>query len=199
MKKSVVFNGIIVGEYESTGNLDEELSAVRSYLKEKGLWKPVSVNDSMFGQANAFAQTANLLYRRDFSRSPYKAPSMGPLVVNAVFSIEIYLKTIHEAYGNLRRGHHLLKLYDHLKDEPKNIILSAASDVRPRYKLSDDVTILTCLKDLNHAFEKWRYLYEHERLTVEIHSVRFGMNTLFEATSRVRERRSQTSAAPDGR
>jgi hypothetical protein len=199
MKKTIVFNGIIVGEYESTGSLDEDISAVRSYLKQKGLWKPVSVDDSMFGQANTFAQTAILLYRRDFSKSPYKASTMGPLVVNAVFSIEIYLKSIHEAYGNLPRGHDLLRLYDKLKEEPKNIILSAASDVRPRYKLSDDVTILTCLKKLKDAFEKWRYLYEHERLTVEIQSIRFGMNTLFEASCRVRERRSQPSAAPDRR
>ena len=116
---------------------------------------------------------------------------MGPLIVNAVFSIEIYLKTIHEAYGKIPRGHMLLKLYDQLKDELKQIILSAAGDVRPRYKLSENVTILTCLKELNHAFEKWRYLYEHERLSAEIQSIRFGMNTLFEATCRVREKRSQ--------
>jgi len=196
MKKDILLNGIIVGNYESTGKIDEDISAIRSYLKEKGLWKPVSVNDSMFGQANAFAQTANLLYRRDLSKSPYKASGMGPFVVNAVFSIEIYLKTIHDAYGNLLRGHDLLKLYDRLKKEPRNIILSAAKDVQPRYKMNDDVTIISCLTDLNHAFEKWRYLYEHERLSVDVQSIRFGMHTLFEASCRVREKCSQPSAAP---
>jgi hypothetical protein len=151
----------------------------------------------MFGQANAFAQTANLLYQRDLRKSPYKGSSMAPFVVNAAFSIEFYLKTIHEAFGNVLRGHGVFKLYNQLTEEPRGIILSAATDVRPRYKLSEEMTIVSCIKDLNRAFENWRYLYEHERLLTEIQSIRFTMHTLFEASCRVRESSSQPSAAPD--
>jgi HEPN domain-containing protein len=116
---------------------------------------------------------------------------VAPFVVNAAFSIEIYLKTIHEAFGNLLRGHDLYKLYDQLSEEPRDMIVSAANDVRPRYKLSGGMTIVSCIKDLNRAFENWRYLYEHERLSTEVQSIRFTMHTLFEASCRVRERRSK--------
>jgi len=92
VKKEVILNGIVVGEVEATGDNEKDLQAVRAFLKEKGLHQEVSENDAMHGQANSFAETANNIYKKDLRRSPYKGSSSAPFVVNATFSIEIYLK-----------------------------------------------------------------------------------------------------------
>ena len=187
MKKKILLNGIIVGEHESSGNYDEDILAVRSYLQTKGLWKNVSANDSMFSQANSFAETANVLYEKGLRKSPYNGSIVAPFIVNAAFSVEIYLKTILEAFGNPSRVHDLKRLFKSLNEEARAIVRTSADDVRARYKLEEDVTIETCIRDLGHAFVKWRYRYEHEKLSTEVQSIRFTMNTLFEATHRVRE------------
>lgn len=187
MKKQILLNGVIVGEYESTGNVEEDMQASRTYLQEKGLWKEVSINDSMFGQANAFAETANLLYRKDLAKSPYKGSTISPFVVNACFSIEIYLKTIHQAYGQSITGHDLYKLFKELSDEAREIVEAAARDVRHRYSVGEKTTIETCLSDLSAAFINWRYIYEHRKLSTDFQSIRYAMHTLFEAARRVRE------------
>ena len=59
------------------------------------------------GQANAFAEVSNGLYKRDLKNPPFKGSSVPTFEVNASFSIELYLKTIHDVYGNKIRGHHL--------------------------------------------------------------------------------------------
>ncbi|MFL6621566.1 MAG: hypothetical protein ACJ8NR_02955, partial [Sulfurifustis sp.] len=68
-------------------------------------------------------------------RSPFKGSSVSPFIVNAVLSIELYLKAIHSAYGKEIRGHHLENLYQQLPDEAKKIVGASAADIRPRYKL----------------------------------------------------------------
>ena len=181
-RKQIVLNGIVVGEHDSTGNYDEDIIAIRAYLKERGLWNEVSVNDSMFGQANSFAETANLLYRTGLRRSPFKGSVLSPFVVNAAFSIEIYLKTIHDVYGNACRGHDLVNLYSKLNGEARRFVSDSARDVRPRYKLAERTTFSKALEALSSAFTDWRYRYEHDKLTLEIQSVRFAMNSMFEAT-----------------
>lgn len=107
VKKDIILNGIIVGSYDATDDNEKDMEAVREFLKEKGLHKEVTKNDAMYGQANAFAEVANGLYKRDLKNPPFKGSSVPTFEVNASFSIELYLKTIHDVYGNKIRGHHL--------------------------------------------------------------------------------------------
>jgi len=66
VKKEIILNGIVVGEYEATGDMEKDFHAVRAFLKEKGLHKKVSENDAMYGQANSFAETANSIYKKNW-------------------------------------------------------------------------------------------------------------------------------------
>ena len=191
-KKEILVNGIVVGVVEATGDMEKDAQAVQDYLKGKGLYREISTDDAMHGQANSFAEVANDLYRRDLKNSPYKGSSTAPFVVNAVFSIEIYLKTIHFLYGSNVRGHNLLDLYERLQDDAKSIVLSSAEDIRPQYKLEEGVDVINCLTSLSKAFEDWRYLYEHRKLQTELQSIRYTMHVAHEACCRARKLRNGT-------
>lgn len=186
-KKEVLLNGFVVGEVEATGDFEKDAQIVRDFLREKGLDRDISIDDSMQGQANSFAEVANDLYRRDLKYSPYKGSSTAPFVVNAVLSIEIYLKTMHYLFGSTRHTHNLLDLYNRLDDDSKSIFVSAADDIRPRYRLPDGVDIIECLRSLSTAFEDWRYIYENKKLKTEIQSIRYTMHVSFEACCRAME------------
>ena len=187
VKKDILLNGIVVGEHDATGDGLEDAKVVQAILKEKGLYQEVTTNDAMFNQANAFATVANDLYKRDLSKSPFKGISVSPFVVNAVFSVELYLKAIHNAYGNKIKGHHLVSIYKGMPKKGKEHFISAANDVRPHYQLYTDYDIHSCLESLNKAFEQWRYLYEHNELGTELQSIRYIMHTSHDACCRVRE------------
>jgi hypothetical protein len=186
-KKDILLNGIVVGEHEATGDIREDAIAVQAILKDKGLYQEVSTNDAMFNQANSFATVATDLYKRDLKVSPFKGVSVAPFIVNAVFSIELYLKAIHNAYGNKIKGHHLASIYKGMPKKGKDHFISAANDVRKLYQLPEGSDIHSCLEDLNKAFEQWRYLYEHNEMTTEFQSIRYTMHTSYEACCRVRE------------
>lgn len=195
MKKKILLNGIVVGEYEATGNVDEDIVGVRTFLKNRGLWKELSSNDAMFAQANSFAEIANSVYSKDLKHSPYKGSAVAPFVVNACFAIEIYLKTILETQGQSSKEHNLDKLFGELDGDSTRIVEVAAQDVRPRYTLPEKSTFRSGLSELSSAFVQWRYLYEHERLSTELQSIRFTMHTLFEAACRAREECAKQCAA----
>lgn len=187
VKKNILLNGVIVGSHESSGNDEKDIEAVRAFLKEKGLHKEVTTNDAMYGQANAFAEVANELYKKNLRKSPYQGSSVPPFVVNAVFSIELYLKAIHDAYSNKIRGHHLSKLYKAMPKKGKEHFINAANDIRHLYKLKEGADIHTCLESLSKSFEQWRYIYEHDRMNTEVQSIRYAMHVSHEACCRARE------------
>jgi len=192
VKKDILLNGIIVGKHDATGDNIEDAKAIDVMLKEKGLYQEVTTNDAMFNQANSFASVANDLYQRDLKKSPFKGISVSPFIVNAVFSIELYLKVIHNAYGNKIKGHHLVSIYKGMPKKGKEHFINSANDVRPHYQLHDGTDIHQCLESLNKSFEQWRYLYEHNELETELQSIRYTMHTSHEACCRVRESAKKT-------
>jgi len=187
MKKDILVNGIVIGSYEATGDHKKDIKAAQKIIRQKGLDEVVTENDSMFGQAVSFSTVAENIYTDAFKKSPYKGMFMGPFVVNGAFSIEVFLKTIHNAYGNKVRGHHLLNIYKGMPKKGKEIFNNAANDVRPRYSLNEGEDIISCLSNLSKAFEDWRYIYEKNELYTEIQSIRYTMHTCQEACLRVRE------------
>lgn len=187
MIKDIVVNGVVIGEYESTGDPKADIEIADKIIKEKGLHKEVTTNDSMFSQANHFSKVAENIYADAFKNKPFKAGYMGVFVVNAAFSIELYLKTIHNAYGNNIKGHHLHNIYKSMPKLGKAIFLQSAKDARPLYSLDDGEDIESSLIKLSKAFEEWRYIHEKNYLYVEIQSIRYTMHTCHEACVRVRE------------
>lgn len=180
--KTVLFNGIAVGEVVSTGDVASDAEAVNQFLKSRGLHKEISSFQAVFNQAFAFANTAAYLYERDFRRSPRKGTSAVPFVVNAAFGIELYLKALAQKHGIALRGHELLKLHKAL---PRNA-LAEINAVTPRCAanraLGESPDFVAYLRNLNNTFVEWRYSYEREKAgTVHIEPTIFVMEVLHEA------------------
>jgi hypothetical protein len=162
--KSLKLNGVIVGDYMGSDDPDEDIEAARDVLRAKGIYEPPSVISAMLGQANAFAYTANRIYTDDImKRSTGRPIGFAPFVVNAAFSVELYLKTLHTVAGASVRGHPLLPLFDALADtrrtelEAECVRLASEHGERPQVQFRDLLAVL------NTAFEKWRYVYELPR------------------------------------
>lgn len=183
MKKTLFLNGIVVGEVESTGDIDRDIEVARQFLDERGLRKEVSLFQGIYNQAVAFSTTSAYLHERDLRRPPpRKGASVAPFVVNSAFAIELYLKALAQKHGHSLRGHELLKLYKAL---PK-VALIEIEKVRGKCALdrglSEDITVASCLRDLNNAFVNWRYSYELERAgPIHIEPTIFVMQALHEA------------------
>jgi len=180
-KKTVFLNGIAVGDVDVGGDRDSEIQAIRTFLEERGLKKEVSRFTANFNAALAFANTAAHIYEQDLQRAPRKGPSIVPFVVNATFSIELYIKSLAERYGTRLTGHKLVQLHKALPAQALKAIaavsLKCASD--RGLKAPDFVMYL---ERLNNAFVEWRYFYEKEELgPVEIEPTIFVMQVLHEA------------------
>lgn len=179
--KTVLFNGIIVGEVVSTGDYVRDTETVRQFLKDKGLHKETTLFQAMFNQAVSFANTSAYLYERDLRRLPRKGVSAAPFVVNAAFSVELYLKALAKKHGVALRGHELLKLYKALPVKA----LSEIEEVTPRCAanraLGEPPKFPEYIKELNNAFVDWRYCYELEKTgPVHIEPTIFVMEVLHE-------------------
>lgn len=77
--KTVMLNGIAVGEVVSTGDMERDVEVTRQFLKDKGLYREITPFQAMLNQAVAFANTSALLYERDLRRQPRKGVSIGKL------------------------------------------------------------------------------------------------------------------------
>lgn len=180
--KSVLLNGIVIGEVESTGNVEIDTETIRKYLKDKGLHKDVSIFQGIFNQAVAFANTSALLFERDLRRSPRKGVSVVPFVVNAAFSIELYLKALAQKHGVSLRGHELIKLHAALPDKALSEVQSVMQRCAANRALGEEPDFFAYLKNLNNTFVEWRYSYELEKTgPVRIEPTIFVMEVLHEA------------------
>jgi hypothetical protein len=180
--KSVSINGIVVGEVESTGDIESDAVTVRQFLKDKGLHKEVSIFQGIFNQAAAFANTSALLFERDLRRSPRKGVSAVPFVVNAAFSIELYLKALAQKHGVSLRGHELIKLHAALPDKALSEVQSVIQRCAANRALGEEPDFSAYLKNLNNTFVEWRYSYELEKTgPVHIEPTIFVMEVLHEA------------------
>ena len=178
----MLLNGVAVGEVMSTGDMEKDAEAVREFLKSKGLHKEISLFQAMFNQAMAFANTSAYLYERDLKRALRKGSSSAPFVVNATFSIELYIKALAEKHGKSLRGHELLKLYRELPKAALADIDSVIPRCAANRALGEAPDLLRYLTDLNNTFVEWRYCYEVERTgPVHIEPVIFVMEVFHES------------------
>lgn len=181
--KTVILNGVAVGEVLSTGNTQGDIEATRQFLKDRGLYMETTLFQAVFNQALAFANTSALLYERDLRRQPRRGASLAPFVVNAAFSIELYLKALAEKHGSKsEKGHQLVKLFDALPVAA----LRAIEQVSPRCAadraLGEAPRLRFYLQTLSSAFVEWRYCYELERTgSIAFEPTIFVMQVLHEA------------------
>ena len=180
--KTILLNGIVIGDVMSTGDVEHDAKTVRDFLKAKGLHKEVPLFQGMFNQAVAFANTSALLYERDLRRSPRKGVSGVPFLVNAAFSIELYLKALAQKHGVALRGHELVKLFNALPAEALSEIQAVTPRCAANRALGEEPDLPTYLKNLNNTFVDWRYCYELERTgPVHIEPTIFVMEVLHES------------------
>lgn len=118
---------------------------------------------------------------------------MYPFVVNAAFSIELYLKTLHRRFGKSATGHQIRNLFDALPAEAQQVVFESGESVKHKHALGEEPQILTYLDQLNEAFVKWRYSYEHQYLSqIGIPSTVFLIDALHQACCRVRPAATQS-------
>jgi hypothetical protein len=159
--KSLKLDGVIVGEYLGSDDTQVDIEAARECLRSKGLYNPPSLVSAMFGQAAAFAYVANGTYGELRKRAPGKPLVAAPFVVNAAFSVELFLKTLHAvATGISPRGHKLVELYDALSSSYRTELCAEAVRLAPEHGEGPQVQFRDLLAMLNDAFERWRYVYE---------------------------------------
>jgi hypothetical protein len=161
--KTVKLQGIVVGEYLGSDDYKEDIQAAREFLHKKGLWKKPSLPQTIYGHASAFAYVADQTYRELQRRTPDKPIVAAPFVVNAAFSVELFLKTLHAVNGQTRRGHKLVPLFDALSDAHRAELVAGAQEFAPAHgEKAGNVDFRALLMMLNDSFRKWRYIYEEE-------------------------------------
>lgn len=166
----------------STGDAEQDAEAARQLLKNKGLHKGISHFQAVFNQALSFANTSALLYERDLRYPPRKGVSIAPFVVNAAFSIELYLKALAQKHGAALHGHKLLKLHLALPAKALTEIEAVTSGCAAKRQLNEEPDFLKYLANLNNTFVEWRYSYEVEKTgPVHIEPTIFVMEVLHEA------------------
>jgi len=161
--KNLLLDGILVGQIPSTGDLEKDTEAATAYLKSKGLYKEMLLPKAMFNQAMAFFSSAIDIYNANLTKNPINPSGVAPFVVNAAFSLEIFLKTLSQIHGNVQKGHELLNLYDVLPATAIDPIQQAKADVEReavrRWPEFDDFRT-DVIQPMDKAFVEWRYGYE---------------------------------------
>jgi len=180
--KTLYLNGVVVGEVVATGDRKKDMEIAAQFLKDKGLFKEITLVQAMFRQAVSFCSTSAYLYERDLSEAPRNGFSVAPFVVNSAFSIELYLKTLGQIYDTTLKGHELLRIFDSLPREAHQAIDAAISVCKQKRKFDNDINFRQYISQLNNAFVEWRYCYEVSRTDeVQIEPTIFVMEVLHEA------------------
>lgn len=181
-RKTILLNGVAVGEYDATGDPEADAESVIQFLKKNGLHKETSPFSAVFNQALSFATAANYLFEKDLSRTPHNGASAVPFVVNAAFSIELYLKALSLKHGIALHGHKLSKLYNELPIQAKSEIQEMAQRCAIGIDADKANSFVEFLHELNNTFVEWRYSFEKERTeAVYIEPTIFVMRVLHEA------------------
>jgi hypothetical protein len=163
--KQIFVEGKLIGEVPTTGDVQKDLEAAIGLMRAKGVYKKITAEQVIFGQAVAFANTAAYLFNNDLLGTPPRNPmSTGPFVVNATFAIELYLKTLNRLYGNdIGRTHDLLRLFLALPDEGMQAVHREFSIALPRPACITDIkTFQAEIERVRHFFMEWRYLHERK-------------------------------------
>lgn len=163
-------NGKLVGKFPDAGDHEKNLAASQALMAALG-FKPPEQNAAelaAYGQARSFAEAVRLIHGKGFSAHPYNPSLIAPLIVNAAFAVEVYLKAAGLSQRLELRGHEVSALFDQLP-EPIKAQIQSSFDVASKAKKLPPGTVRDSLVGMNGAFVQWRYLYEKDqRLNFEV-------------------------------
>lgn len=168
--KTVLYNGKPVGTYIATGDREQDLEASRAVLLEAGIDLNAGKAEQLtaVGQARSFGAVTKLIVDAGFKSHPWNPHLIAPLVVNASFCIEVFLKALGRLVGKDLHGHHLDALFEALPAEQQDAIQKEFDSRLPVYQLPPSA-LRDELASMSKAFEQWRYLYEKDkRLEFEV-------------------------------
>lgn len=182
-KKKLYFNGNYICDVEATGDPALDADFVQQQLRARGLARQGEINTTkaMFNHAAAFAKTAERIYNGDLVSVPRPAVSLVPFIINSVFAIEIYLKTLGAHFKQPQPGHDLLKLFDSLPAEAHQALKDHFSCAKSLSEISKISEYRSAIEKMRGAFVEWRYLYErNEPTSIEIRPMIFVIEVAHE-------------------
>lgn len=165
--KRVHNNGVYIGDIVTTGDDLKDAQLVNDLLASKGLLlPPPTFEQAMFRQAETFINTSADIFEKHLNHSPPRnGNAMAPFVVNIVFGIELFLKTLALQHGKKLHGHELKKLFRKLPTAAKEDIRGQFETLVPKSQWASQTQsfedLLAILDDLDTAFVDWRYLHEN--------------------------------------
>jgi hypothetical protein len=164
--KKLFANGNFVCEYESTGDDHQDIVICRQLLREHGIDAKTTKEQAIFRQAVSFATTASYLYDRDLTSVPANGMTAVPFTVNAVFALELYIKTLGKLHSQSLHGHDLVALFDRLPeaalDDLRDEVASAAVMSQRKCGISNLGELRAALVGMRNAFKEWRYMHEKD-------------------------------------
>jgi hypothetical protein len=89
-----------------------------------------------------------------------------PFTVNAVFALELYIKTLGKLHSQSLHGHDLVALFDRLPeaalDDLRDEVASAAVMSQRKCGISNLGELRAALVGMRNAFKEWRYMHEKD-------------------------------------
>jgi hypothetical protein len=159
--KQIVLNGELIGEVPDSGDPNAVIAAGRKLLQDRGLWRENAKVRMMYGVACSFNQAAANIYAAGLSKKPWDMFAMVPFVVNSVFSLELFLKTLGEAHGaKMPNSHEIGELYRQLPRRAKQEIAASIPTLIGKWGITNRTEFTELIRDLNKVFTTWRYIYE---------------------------------------
>ena len=149
---------------DSPDELKKILEESGSDTKKKPMWKLT------FDQAVCFSKVASNLYHENLKEkiTNIKVQYVAPFIVNATFSMELYLKSIHQkldtkALPSVSDKHNLKRLFFSLPGRIQNdIIKSLQTCLTAQGRPADDIDMGKTIRTIANAYVDWRYLHQKE-------------------------------------
>ena len=180
---TVMWDNKPIGYVKNVKDPKEAAKLAQDLIKSKGLWREISKSESIYNQAQSFANTSAYLYKKDLKSPPINPQSITPFVVNAAFSAEMYLKCLQEVHEQITESHVLTVLFKSLPNKVKDKINKASKKFESQYQIEQGVLFKEHLKNINNAFVKWRYIYEKSCERVNIQQTIFVLQVLHEVSA----------------
>ena len=123
----------------------------------------VYLTKEMFLHGCAFLDCANYFMSITNAKDAFIKRYHHPVIVNAAFSCEIFLKTLGMLHnGKLNKKHTLHELYSDLSNEDKEFLKTATDGYNSNLSFDD------LLKNISDAFNIWRYSYEKDQIKLNV-------------------------------
>lgn len=172
MKKRLHHNGVLIGEFDFTGDDVRDVATVDKLLAERGLKPAVTLERSMFNQANSFATASADIFEKHLLKAPLNGAAMSPFVVNIAFAIELFIKTLSIQHDKKLHGHEIKKLFKKLPGAAKDEIDHHLRRLCTSSQWADGIKTMEGLRDVleevDTAFVDWRYLHEEPTKRLKI-------------------------------